>query len=204
VLSWGDASGYSTNLYYALLDNMGNVLTLPMIFASDSNHTLYPPPNGQGNTWFTPPVVAEVTGHPPIGPSGSPAGIQWRAWGGSGAMDATYLAWDTVSHAAGETYAHSTSIQSGLMGTYVDTITLPASGPVYMRAFASADGQNVWSYTEAYPLAAGSYTSYIGNEQDMDWYTLTVASPQVVTVSLTNLPADYDLVLFTNLYTSTQ
>ena len=36
VLTWGDGCcGYQPNLYYALLDGSGNVITPPMIFFSD-------------------------------------------------------------------------------------------------------------------------------------------------------------------------
>ena len=60
-------------------------------------------------------------------------------------------------------------------------------------------------WEEAYEVDAGpTYESYISHGQDLDWYKLAVGSAQLVTVSLTNLPADYDLVLFTNLYTSTE
>jgi len=62
VLTWGDACcNYYPNLYYALLNDTGSILTPPMIFASDPNYyTLQLPYNGQGNTFlpgdFMPPT----------------------------------------------------------------------------------------------------------------------------------------------------
>jgi hypothetical protein len=53
VLTWGDAGIYRPNLYYALLDETGDLLTPPMIFASDTaNNYMSVPYNGQGNTYL--------------------------------------------------------------------------------------------------------------------------------------------------------
>jgi hypothetical protein len=61
VITWNDACcNYNPNLYYALLDGVGNLLTPPMIFASDNtNFSMQLPYNGQGNTYLpdiTPPT----------------------------------------------------------------------------------------------------------------------------------------------------
>ena len=52
VLTWGDACcNYQPNLYYALLDGSGNVVTPSMIFFSDfAGYSVQLPVNGQGNT----------------------------------------------------------------------------------------------------------------------------------------------------------
>jgi hypothetical protein len=66
VLTWGDGCcGYQPNLYYALLDGNGNVVTSPMIFFSDfAGYSVRLPYNGQGNT----PLLGDLT--PPTGPTG--------------------------------------------------------------------------------------------------------------------------------------
>jgi hypothetical protein len=54
ILTWGDACCiYQPNLYYALLDETGDLLTPPMIFASDTvNNYMSLSYNGQGNTYL--------------------------------------------------------------------------------------------------------------------------------------------------------
>ena len=65
MLTWGDACcGYQPNLYYALLDGSGNVVTPPMIFFSDyMGYNVRLPSNGQGNT----PLLGDFS--PPAGPA---------------------------------------------------------------------------------------------------------------------------------------
>ena len=54
ILTWGDTCcGSYPNLYYALLDSVGTVLTPPMIFATDAASGLGLHYNGQGNTFLT-------------------------------------------------------------------------------------------------------------------------------------------------------
>ncbi len=62
ILTWGDACcGYQPNLYYALLDGVGNVLTPPMIFASDNvYYALSLASNGEGNTFLYPDPKAYI------------------------------------------------------------------------------------------------------------------------------------------------
>ena len=52
VLTWEDSCscGYQPYLYYALLDDAGELVTDPMIFTSDAGYALGLPYNGQGNT----------------------------------------------------------------------------------------------------------------------------------------------------------
>jgi hypothetical protein len=222
ILTWMDEDwAYRPNLYYALVDGNGEQVTPPMSFytslASSPNvETSY---GGYGNTSYTLKPSVQVTAYPRIAPSYSPATIEWEISGGA-SVDSTYVAWDTVSHATDNDYAHSTDPQSGSIGAYSDTITLPDSGPVYFKAYAQADDQAVWSsperaivvdtyepndtWPQAHEITPGTYKSYVGHERDLDWYRLDVTSAQIVTVSLTGLRADYDLVLFTNLYTPTQ
>jgi hypothetical protein len=53
------------------------------------------------------------------------------------------------------------------------------------------------SYTQAYTITAGTiYNAYIGSDSDSDYFKILVSVPQSqLTVSLTNLPKDYDLYL---------
>ena len=89
VLTWGDACcGYQPNLYYALLDGSGNVLTPPMIFFSDyAGYTVQLPYNGQGNT----PLLGDLT--PPAGPTGltSPSHTV-NTWSNDTTVDVTWTA----------------------------------------------------------------------------------------------------------------
>ncbi len=65
VLTWGDdCCDFQPNLYYALLDGSGSVITEPMIFFSDyANYDVNLPSNGQGNT----PLIGDTT--PPANPT---------------------------------------------------------------------------------------------------------------------------------------
>ena len=66
VLTWGDGCcGYQPNLYYALLDGEGNVVTWPMIFFSDyADYSVQLSSSGQGNA----PLLGDLSG--PTGPTG--------------------------------------------------------------------------------------------------------------------------------------
>ena len=63
VLTWGDDSFLnSSNLYYALLDGAGEVITPPMIFVNDYiSNALLLPDNGQGATHLIDLVSGRVT-----------------------------------------------------------------------------------------------------------------------------------------------
>jgi hypothetical protein len=55
-------------------------------------------------------------------------------------------------------------------------------------------------WTHAYTVTAGTLSAYLGHDHDVDWYKVYVAQPRtVLTVTLSNLPADYDLVLYGDL-----
>jgi hypothetical protein len=109
VITWGDACcDYQPNLYYALLDSAGNLLTSPMIFASDNYYyAMVLPSNGQGITYL--PGAGDST--PPTNPthlsSNDHTADVWSndntvnvAWsgaadsGGSG-LDGYSVLWDT-------------------------------------------------------------------------------------------------------------
>ena len=89
VLTWGDGCcDYQPNLYYALLDGEGNVLTWPMIFFSDyAGNSVRLPYNGQGNT----PLLGDFT--PPAGPTGltSPSHML-NTWSKDNTVDVTWTA----------------------------------------------------------------------------------------------------------------
>jgi len=76
VLTWGDGCcSYNPNLYYALLDGVGNVTTPPMLFTSDNtNPYLYPTYNGQGNTFLLPDIT------PPTNPNIFGGDHQINSW----------------------------------------------------------------------------------------------------------------------------
>ncbi|MEE9618375.1 MAG: hypothetical protein V3T90_15420, partial [Anaerolineae bacterium] len=61
------------------------------------------------------------------------------------------------------------------------------------------------SDADAYTIAAGvSITSFISHPDDPDWYKFEIEDPSLLTVTLDQLPADYDLVLFTDLIEPSQ
>ena len=128
VLTWGDeCCDYQPNLYYALVDGNGELVTSPMIFATDNvNYSMQLPYNGQGNTYLpgandlTPPISSARSPDFSMGPfqvswSGTDAGSgidyyniwvrdgtggTWALWqSGTTALSATY-----TSIAAGHTY----------------------------------------------------------------------------------------------------
>ena len=89
VLTWGDdCCGYQPNLYYALLNGEGKVLTWPMIFFSDfAGYSVRLPYNGQGNT----PLLGDFA--PPAGPSGltSPSHTL-NTWSNDNTVDVAWTA----------------------------------------------------------------------------------------------------------------
>jgi hypothetical protein len=53
---------------------------------------------------------------------------------------------------------------------------------------------------KAYTITVGTaYNSYISHGEDPDWYRFEITSPSLLTVTLDQLPADYDLVIFGDL-----
>ena len=112
VLTWGDGCcGYQPNLYYALLDGEGNVVTPPMIFFSDyAGYSVELPYNGQGNT----PLLGDLT--PPAGPTGltSPSHTP-NTWSNHNTVDVTWTA--------------ATDDDSGLNGYSVAWDHAPAAVP---------------------------------------------------------------------------
>lgn len=53
------------------------------------------------------------------------------------------------------------------------------------------------SMSQAYPITSGTtYSSYIYTSSDIDYYKLTATKGKAISISLTNLPKDYDLYLY--------
>ena len=53
------------------------------------------------------------------------------------------------------------------------------------------------SLSQAYSISSGTtYSSYISSATDVDWYKISTTSGNKISVSLTNLPKDYDLYLY--------
>jgi uncharacterized protein YjdB len=68
------------------------------------------------------------------------------------------------------------------------TVTNPASGDTY---------EPNDTFSTSYPISSGStLNSYIYSASDIDYYKLTVSISRSFTISLTNLPKDYDLTLY--------
>jgi hypothetical protein len=118
VITWYDACcDYRVNLYYALLDGAGSLLTSPMIFASDNaNYSLYLPTNGQGNTYL--PGASDLT--PPTNPTSLTSNDHTvNLWSNDNAVN---VAWSGATDSGG----------SGLDGYSVlwDTSASSTPGPV--------------------------------------------------------------------------
>jgi hypothetical protein len=114
ILTWMDYSSPYRNLYYALVDGNGNVLTPPMIFriSQASSPYIFTSSEGYGNTSYswTPPAGVDgwvrapsLVGTPPA----SIAGIQMR-YGNHGATTATSVVL-TATLGTGLTYVSDNS-----------------------------------------------------------------------------------------------
>jgi hypothetical protein len=141
VLTWGDSCcSYQPNLYYALVDGSGNVLTSPMIFASDNvNYSLQPPYNGQGNTYLS--GANDRT--PPVSSALSPAsaiGSFLVSWSGTdpGSGIASYNVW--VRDGAGGAWTKWQSDTTAASAVYSDGV---AGHTYYFRSQATDNTGNV-------------------------------------------------------------
>ncbi len=149
VLTWMDYDyDYRRNLYYALVDGNGNVLTDPMIFRTSqaTDPYIFTSYEGYGNTSLSseiaPPTITDVD-YPAAWPPGTPVTVTWQV-GGSWLQEVD-LYWDTASHASDNAYANTAAAESLGSGQYRAVATMPASGYLYFKAHARNMGGEAWS-----------------------------------------------------------
>ena len=145
VLTWGDACCiYQPNLYYALLDETGDLLTPPMIFASDTvNNYMSLPYNGQGNTYL--PADTTAPANPTSLDSSSHRVNDWSAdntiqvyWSGASdadsGVDGYALVWD---HNAGTLPGTSKTLEQDIT-TITSTALADGTWYFHIRAVDNA------------------------------------------------------------------
>lgn len=122
-----------------------------LVAAQLGDYALVYRPDGQSGVTY---ALAPST-HPSLAVTGFPAHVDPNAtipvtWTIAGGVHTTYanVHWDTVSRAASYSYNHSTPVQIGGPGTYVETLPGVQLGRVYFRARAFVDGQELWSGVE--------------------------------------------------------
>jgi len=95
----------------------------------------------------------------------------------------------TVTAVAAGTATITVTTQDGnKTATCTVTVTNPTSGDTY-------EPNN--TFTNAYSISYGNtLNSYIYSASDVDNYKLTVTSSRSYTITLSNLPKDYDLTLY--------
>jgi len=82
---------------------------------------------------------------PALTAPGACMGLNWATSGGS-VCEETHVAWDTVTRAHSQTYAHRTPSQSGGMTHYYDWLDVPiGASDIYVRAYATIDGVSCYS-----------------------------------------------------------
>ncbi|GKU27685.1 Ig-like domain-containing protein [Clostridium folliculivorans] len=109
-------------------------------------------------------------------------------WTSSNTSVATVQNGTVTAVAAGTATITVTTQDGSKIATCTVTVTAPTSGDTY-------EPNN--STTSAYPIASGyTLSSYIYSSSDVDYYKLTVTTSKSFTISLTNLPKDYDLTLY--------
>ena len=138
VLTWGDTCcDYTPNLYYALLDANGDVVTPPMIYFSDyANFYVRLPQNGQGAT----PLIGDK---PPQSRAFSPAyvtgpiPVSWQQTGGDWPI-ARYDVW--ARHGANGAWTKWLDDTTETSAAFTDTY---AGDTVYFRSVATDINANV-------------------------------------------------------------
>lgn len=150
VLTWSDYDyNYRRNLYYALIDGDGTVLTEPMIFYTSQATEPYLSVNygGYGNTSLSsgqlePPTMSDFD-YPAAWSPGQPVTVTWQV---SGAwVQDVHFYYDSASHAGDNAYAYDMDATATGGGRYQAVVIMPASGSLYFKAFASNWGGETWS-----------------------------------------------------------
>ena len=53
---------------------------------------------------------------------------------------------------------------------------------------------------QAFPILAGqTFSSFLSHSRDVDFYSIDITDTAILTVTLNNLPANYDVAVFTDL-----
>ncbi|GFZ34448.1 hypothetical protein CSC2_49740 [Clostridium zeae] len=110
------------------------------------------------------------------------------SWTSSNTAVATVQNGTVTAVAAGTATITVTTQDGSKTATCSITVTNPTSGDTY-----EPNG----TISSAYTITSGStLSSYIYSASDVDYYKLTVTTSKSFTISLTNLPKDYDLTLY--------
>ncbi|MGB8192419.1 MAG: reprolysin-like metallopeptidase [Chitinophagaceae bacterium] len=159
----------------------------------------------------TPPACGDPAGLASSAITSSGATVSWGAVSGANSYDADY-----------KTTASSTWINAatGTTSTSVNLSGLSASTSYDWRVRANCTGGSSNYVTAQFttsPISGGCTTNYEPNESlaaaatvatntnlsaaittttDKDWFRFTLASTSNLNITLTNLPADYDLILY--------
>jgi len=150
VLTWSDYDyNYRRNLYYALIDGDGTVLTEPMIFYTSQATEPYLGVNygGYGNTSLSsgqlePPTMSDFD-YPAAWSPGQPVTVTWQV---SGAwVQDVHFYYDGAPHAGDNAYASDMDATATGGGRYQAVVIMPGSGALYFKAFASNWGGETWS-----------------------------------------------------------
>ena len=109
-------------------------------------------------------------------------------WSSSNTSVATVNNGTVTAVAAGTATITVTTADGSKTASCSVTVTNPASGDTY---------EPNDTLSGAYAVSVGcSLNSYIYSSSDVDYYKFTVTSSGTHTISLTNLPADYDIALY--------
>lgn len=110
------------------------------------------------------------------------------SWSSSNTSAATVQNGTVTAVAAGTATITVTTQDGNKTASCSVTVTNPASGDTY---------EPNDTFGTAYSVSSGStLNSYIYSASDIDYYKLTVSSSRSFTISLSNLPKDYDLTLY--------
>jgi hypothetical protein len=159
----------------------------------------------------TPPACTQPGGLASSGITSSGATVSWSAVSGATSYDVDYKT------TAASTW---TSAAAGTTATSVNISGLAASTAYDWRVRANCSGGSS-TYAAAQfttnPISGGCATNYeanetlgaaasvatntnlsaaIGSATDKDWYSFTLSAVSNLNITLTNLPADYDIILY--------
>lgn len=99
----------------------------------------------------------------------------------------------TYTGAAGTYYIKA----NGYSGAYSTTIAYALKADFVASTGTTDPYEPNETIAQAYGIVSGTiYNSYIYTTTDVDYYKFTVSTGKSISISLTNLPADYDLYLY--------
>ncbi|MBN1139504.1 MAG: hypothetical protein JXM73_23210, partial [Anaerolineae bacterium] len=131
-----DAGGaFNLNIHNQADLAAGDYLYLYYIDAQDTHY--------QAVFYTTQPQVT-VTNYPTAVPPAGLVEVQYDISDGVH-PGSTAVRWDVESHASDNAYGNATPWRSGILGSVTATFGAPMGGTIYFKAYASVDGQGVWS-----------------------------------------------------------